>query len=115
MQLRSGTVLTLLTGTLQCVISACRTRARPRRGQECHKNALKNQSDDIFLYRTTETHWQESTLFDEESPRNESFPLEAYTPTRPTRGPACRSLSRIAFRLLKRQPPCAPCVRSATI
>jgi hypothetical protein len=36
---------------------------------------------DVFMYRTTVTHWQESTLSGEESPRKHSFPLEAVFPS----------------------------------
>ena len=38
---------------------------------------------DIFLYRTTPTHWQESTLSGTASPRDHSFPLESVFPSRP--------------------------------
>ena len=38
---------------------------------------------DIFLYRTTSMHWQESTLSGAASPRNHSFPLESVFPSRP--------------------------------
>ena len=38
---------------------------------------------DIFLYRTTRTHWQESMLDGYASPRSNSFPLEQVFPSRP--------------------------------
>lgn len=38
---------------------------------------------DIFLYRTTETSWQESTTGGEVSGRERSFPVEAVLPARP--------------------------------
>lgn len=37
---------------------------------------------DIFLYRTTATHWQESTPSGGKSSRNHSFPLEAVFPSK---------------------------------